>query len=38
LRAAYGAATLERLMLLKMKYDPTNRFNMNQNVAPPASV
>jgi hypothetical protein len=38
LRAAYGAAKLERLMLLKMKYDPTNLFRMNQNVAPPASV
>lgn len=33
LRAAYGAK-LERLAVLKAKFDPTNLFRMNQNIAP----
>jgi FAD/FMN-containing dehydrogenase len=34
LKTAYGAATLARLAALKMKYDPSNLFRMNQNIAP----
>jgi len=37
LRAAYGAK-LERLALLKSKFDPNNLFRMNMNVRPMASV
>jgi FAD/FMN-containing dehydrogenase len=37
LRAAYGAK-LARLMALKTKYDPTNLFRMNQNIAPPSAA
>jgi FAD/FMN-containing dehydrogenase len=33
-RAAYGATKYERLRALKRKYDPTNFFRMNQNIAP----
>jgi len=33
LKAAYGAK-LERLAALKAKFDPTNLFRMNQNIAP----
>jgi FAD/FMN-containing dehydrogenase len=33
-KAAYGAATYERLVALKDKYDPTNFFRMNQNIKP----
>jgi FAD/FMN-containing dehydrogenase len=34
LRAAYGAVKLARLAAMKMKYDPTNLFRMNQNITP----
>ena len=34
LNAAYGAENLARLRTIKMKYDPTNLFRMNQNIAP----
>ncbi|MBA2598370.1 MAG: FAD-binding oxidoreductase [Chloroflexia bacterium] len=33
-RAAYGAATYERLAALKRAYDPANLFRMNQNIIP----
>ena len=33
-RAAYGAATYDRLVALKDEYDPTNVFRLNQNVPP----
>ena len=33
-RAAYGDGKYERLRALKRKYDPTNFFRMNQNIAP----
>lgn len=33
-RAAYPGATWDRLAQVKAKYDPTNLFRMNQNVAP----
>ena len=36
-RSAYGAK-LERLALLKAKFDPPNLFRMNQNVAPGRSL
>lgn len=34
LRAAYGAATWDRLVALKRRVDPTNVFHLNQNVSP----
>ncbi len=34
LRAAYGAATWDRLVSLKRAYDPTNVFHLNQNIDP----
>ena len=33
-RAAYGAATYDRLAALKRTYDPDKLFRMNQNIAP----
>jgi len=33
-KAAYSAATYERLVALKNKYDPTNLFRLNQNIKP----
>ena len=33
-RQAYGDAKLRRLTALKRKYDPTNSFRRNQNIAP----
>lgn len=33
-RNAYPAATYERLVALKRKYDPTNLFHLNQNIKP----
>jgi FAD/FMN-containing dehydrogenase len=34
LEAAYGAATLERLVALKDQFDPTNVFRFNANIPP----
>jgi FAD/FMN-containing dehydrogenase len=33
-RAAFGADKYDRLVALKRKYDPTNLFRINQNIAP----
>jgi FAD/FMN-containing dehydrogenase len=33
-RSAYEDETLERLRQLKRRYDPTNVFQLNQNIAP----
>jgi FAD/FMN-containing dehydrogenase len=35
-RTSYGAANYERLVALKTKYDPTNLFQLNQNIEPRA--
>ena len=32
--AAYGEETYARLQTLKQKYDPTNFFQLNQNIRP----
>jgi FAD/FMN-containing dehydrogenase len=34
IRAAYGPGKYERLVHIKRKFDPTNFFRMNQNIAP----
>jgi FAD/FMN-containing dehydrogenase len=34
IREAYSPATYRRLVELKNKYDPTNFFNLNQNIKP----
>ena len=34
LRASYGDAKYDRLVALKRRYDPTNLFRLNQNIAP----
>ena len=34
LRDSYGDAKYERLVALKRRYDPTNLFHLNQNIAP----
>ena len=33
-REAYPGATWERLRAIKVRYDPTNLFRVNQNVRP----
>jgi hypothetical protein len=33
-RAAYPGATWDRLAAIKRRYDPTNLFRLNQNIAP----
>ena len=37
IRQAYGADKYDRLKALKRKYDPTNFFRLNQNIAPDES-
>jgi FAD/FMN-containing dehydrogenase len=34
LRSSYGEEKFARLAAIKSKYDPTNLFRMNQNIAP----
>ena len=34
IREAYPGATWDRLIAVKTKYDPTNVFRLNQNIAP----
>jgi FAD/FMN-containing dehydrogenase len=36
--SSYGAETHARLVVLKNEYDPTNVFQLNQNIAPTAAV
>jgi FAD/FMN-containing dehydrogenase len=38
IREAYPVATYRRLAEVKRRYDPTNLFRLNQNIAPAASV
>jgi FAD/FMN-containing dehydrogenase len=33
-RASYPAATYERLVTVKDRYDPANMFHLNQNIRP----
>jgi hypothetical protein len=37
-RNAYDAARYSRLVDLKRRWDPTNAFHLNQNIAPAAAV
>jgi FAD/FMN-containing dehydrogenase len=37
-RASYPAATYERLVAVKDRYDPTNMFRLNQNIRPSAAA
>jgi FAD/FMN-containing dehydrogenase len=34
IRAAYPGSTWDRLAEIKARYDPTNLFRLNQNIAP----
>ena len=38
IREAYPTATYRRLADVKRRYDPTNLFRLNQNIAPAVSV
>ncbi len=38
MREAYPGRTLDRLAEIKARYDPTNVFRLNQNVAPARSA
>jgi FAD/FMN-containing dehydrogenase len=38
LRESWGSAKVERLRALKDRYDPTNLFRLNQNIAPSAKT
>ena len=35
-RSSYGAGNYERLVALKIRYDPMNLFRLNQNIKPHA--
>ncbi|HST08288.1 MAG TPA: BBE domain-containing protein [Gemmatimonadaceae bacterium] len=37
IRSAYPGRTMERLVGIKAKYDPTNLFRLNQNIVPTAA-
>ena len=37
-RAAYPGGTWDRLVEIKRRYDPTNLFRLNQNIAPEPSA